>query len=36
MFKKKLEKNGTKHQKYDKIPDVKIVQDIPFNLETIQ
>ena len=30
---KKLEK---KYQKYAKIRDAKILQDIPFNIETIQ
>ena len=29
-------KNGKKYQKYAKIRDVKILQDIPFNLEIIQ
>ena len=34
---KKLEKKiGKKYQKYAKIRDVKILQDIPFNLEIIQ
>ena len=29
-------KNGKNYQKYAKILDVKILQDIPFNLEIIQ
>ena len=33
---KKVKKNGNNCQKYAKIRDVKILQDIPFNLETIQ
>ena len=32
---KKL-KNGKKNQKHAKFRDVKILQDIPFNLEIIQ
>ena len=32
---KKLE-NGKKYQKYAKIRDIKILQNISFNLETIQ
>ena len=31
-----MEKNGKKYQKYAKIRDVKILQDIPFNLKVIQ
>ena len=33
---KNWEKNGKNYQKYAKIRDVKILQDIPFNLEIIQ
>ena len=33
---KKLKKIGKKYQKHAKIRDVKILQDVPFNLKSIQ
>ena len=36
MFKKNWKKMANKYQKYAKIRDVKIMQDIPFNLKIIQ